>query len=52
MKILFYQLYLDEWTRLSSFGASKGFMRPFILISELKLATSYEVQRTQPSEMS
>ena len=33
-------------------GASKGFMRPFRLISELKLATSYEVQRTQPSEMS
>ena len=51
MQIQLYQLYLNERTRSRSFGASNGVMRLFRLILELKLATSYEVQRTKPSEM-
>ena len=51
MQIQLYQLYLDGRSRSSCFRASKGVMRLFRLISELKLATSYEVQRTKPSEM-
>ena len=51
MQIQLYQLYLDERTRSSNFGASKGVRRLFRLISELILATLQEVWCTQPSEM-